>query len=348
VTYPFVDGLIALCRRHAEWIRSPRDWCARSHNARRQFASLARHLVARYPVPAFLDAAWLRRDADAERYRDWFIQVGSGESIRHGESPIPLTKRIVHHFLLAPEEYGIEQALRWGQIHALGGDGRLVDAVIGTRLGDSFEHEEFWSSVLRFLVQNPELERVHVGPIVDYLQNQRFVSQDVFIARGVREQLPPPQPNLSMRGRSVAALLRQVERWHRALARTGPGASMRWGRCGVGEFEFETGVRGRNLRVWRIRELLSAAELRHEGSVMHHCVASYAGSCAAGIRSIWTMELWDFEGVHKRQTIEVNRHGAIVQCRGRLNAPPNTQERQILMRWADQERLKLGSPLMIA
>jgi hypothetical protein len=347
-TYPFVDGLIALCRRHAEWIRSPRDWRARSHNARRQFASLARHLVARYPVPAFLDAAWLRRDADAERYRDWFIRIGSGEHIRGTESPVPLTKRIVHHFLLAPEHYSIEQALRWGQIRAIGGDDRLVEAVVGTRLGTSLEHEEFWITVIRFLVQNPQLERPHVGPIVDYLQNQRFVAQDVFVARGVREQLPPPQPNLSMKGRSVAALLRQVERWHRSLRRNGPGASTRWRRCGIGEFELEIGRPGRNLRVWRIRELLSAAELRHEGSVMRHCVASYAGACAAGSCSIWTMELWGFEGVQKRQTIEVNRHGAIVQCRGRFNALPNPRERQILTRWAEREGLQLGRFLLSA
>lgn len=342
--HPFVDGLVALCRRHAQWIRAPREWRARSHNARRQFASLARHLVARYPVPAFLDAAWLRCDEAAERYRDWFVQIGSGGSIRHSTAPIAMTSRIAHYFLRAPESYSIEQALRWGQVHALGGDPALADALIGTRLDGCFQHEDFWITVIRYFAARPELDRVHVGPIVDYLHNQRYEARDVFVAPGVRAQLPPPQPNLSMKGRSLDALLRQVDRWHRALARGGPGANLRWDRCAIGEFELETGVRERNLRVWRIRELLSAAELRHEGTVMRHCVASYARSCAERRISIWTMELWGFEGTHKRQTIEV-RDRVIVQCRGRFNASPNTVERQILARWASQEGLQLARVL---
>lgn len=328
--YPFVDGLLTLCRRYRSWIRTPREWRARSHNARRQFASLSRYLVSRYPVPAFLDAAWLRRDDDAERYREWFLRIGAGENLRHADAPIPLTNRIVHHFLRAPEHYSVEQALRWGQIHALGGDRVLVQAVVATRLGARFEHEEFWADVLGFFVRNPQLDRVHVGPVVDYLHDQRFVAQDVFVARGVRRRLPPPQPNLSMKGRSAPALLRQVERWHRSLARGSSGTG--WERSGIGELDFETGVRGKNLRVWRIRELLSSAELRREGAVMRHCVASYAGSCAAGSCSIWTLELWSFDGVQKRQTIEVSPNRVIVQCRGRFNKPPNAQERQILTR----------------
>jgi hypothetical protein len=342
-SYPFLDGLIALCRRRDAWIRSPGDWRARSHNARRQFTSLARHLTARYPVPGFLDGAWLRADADAERWRDWFLRIGAGESLRSADAPIALTKRILHHFLRAPEHYAIEHALRWGQVHALGGDRRLVEALLATRIGVRFDHEDFWQSVIRFFVANPELDRAHVGPIVDYLENQRFAAQDVFVARGVRAQLPPPQPNLSMSGRSAESLLRQVERWHRALGRSAEDPGQRWERCGIGELELETGVRGDNLRVWRIRQLLSAEELRHEGSVMRHCVASYAHRCAKGGSTIWTLELWSFEGVQKCVTVEVDQgNRAIVQCRGRSNAPATPKQREILERWAEREGLRVG------
>jgi hypothetical protein len=339
--HPFLDGLIALSQHQDRWIRSPWAWRARSYNARRQFASLVRHLLSQYPVPALLDAAWLRRDEAAEGYRQWFIRIGQGESIRGTQSPIQLTKRIVHHFLQAPEEYGIEQALRWGQIHALGGDSRLVEAILGTRVGDGFEREEFWITVIRFFIENPSLDRNQIGPIVDYLYEQRFAPREVFVAPGVREQRGPLQPNLSMKGRSLRALLREVERWHRELARTGASGAARWQRSAIGEFELETGVRRRNLRVWRIRELLSAAELRAEGRTMRHCVASYARSCAAGQCSIWAMELHGFEGIEKRQTIEV-RGDLIVQCRGRFNRGPTDREREILVRWAQQEGLQLS------
>lgn len=189
----FLDGLIALSRRQDEWIRRPRAWRAQSYNARRQFTSLSRHLLARYPVPGFLDAAWMRSDEPSEQYRDWFIRIGSGQSLRGAPSPIVLTKRIVHHFLRAPASYGVEQAIRWGQIHALGGDRRLSDAVIETRLGQCFEHEDFWVSVIRFFVTFSWLDRVHVRPVVDYLQNQRFEPRDVFVARGAAARPAPPQ-----------------------------------------------------------------------------------------------------------------------------------------------------------
>jgi hypothetical protein len=300
-----------------------------------------RHLLARYPVPAFIDAAWMRRDEAAELYREWFVRIGRGESIRGAERPIRLTRRIAHHFLRAPDEYGIEQALRWGQIHALGGDRRLVEAILGTRLGDDFARDEFWITVIRFFIENPMLDQCHVGPIVDYLHEQRFVPQEVFVAPGVRERRGPPQPNLSMKRRSPQALLRQVESWHRELARTGAGGAAQWERSPIGEFELETGVQDRNLRVWRIRELLSGTELIAEGRAMRHCVASYARYCAAGHCSIWAMEVHGFEGVEKRQTIEV-RAGLVVQCRGRFNRPPDEQERQILLRWAEREGLRLS------
>lgn len=335
--YPFVDGLIQLARCHRRFLRRPQDWRAKTHNARRQFASLTRHLVARYPVPAFLDAAWLR--ADAGDYRDWFVRLGAGENLRAAKSPIELTNRILHHFLRAPEGCPIELALRRGQILAFGGDEALVRAVAATRLSDRFDEEAFWVTVLRFFVRHPTLDRAQVGPIVDYLQSQRFERRQAFVARGVRRWHEPPQPNLSMKGRTPRALLREVERWHTELGRCTTGVS--WPASGIGELEYEVGKRGRDLRVWRIRELLSAAELQEEGRAMRHCVVSYAGTCRVGGAAIFTMELHGFDGVQKRQTIEVRGQQRIVQCRGKCNRLPGDAEKQILLRWARQEGLSI-------
>lgn len=338
-TYPLVDGLMALARRHRRWIRRPAAWRPRSHNAKRQFAGLVRHVVASYPVPAFLDAAWLRRDAS--RFQEWYLAIGAGARLRPTGGPLRLTRRMLHHFLKAPEDYKIEHALRWGQVHALGGDRRLADAVVSSRLGTHFENEEFWSSVIRFFVRHPQLACAQVAPIVDYLQHQRFEVVDAFLAPGVRAQQPPPQPNLSMKGRSLESLLRAVERWHRELGR-GRASALEWEPSGVGELEWETGTPGKTLRVWRIRELLSGRELHAEGRAMRHCVASYAQACARGSCSIWTVELHAFEGVSKRLTIELSPSGVVVQCRGRFNALPGEHELAVVRRWADQEGLQLG------
>ena len=338
-TFPLIDGLVALARRHQGWVRDPSAWRPRSHNAKRQFAALVRHLLAAHPVPAFLDATWLR--PDAATFQAWYLAIGAGRRLRPDGSPLRLTRRMLHHFLRAPEDYKIEHALRWGQVHALGGDRQLADAVVTSRLGAHFDNEEFWSSVIRFFIQHPHLPRAQVGPIVDYLQHQRFEVVEGFLAPGVRGRQPPPQPNLSMNGRSPESLLRAVDRWHRELA-SGGGSGLEWEPSGIGELEWETGTPGKTLRVWRIRELVTGRELHAEGRAMRHCVSTYAQSCARGRCSIWAMELHAFEGVSKRLTLEVNAGGQIVQCRGRFNALPGEQDLAVVRRWAEQEGLQLG------
>ena len=341
-TYELAAGLIALNDRRGQWLRPLEDWRVKSHNARKQFSSLLRHLLVRYDVPLFMDSAWLRRDQGSYRMRDWFLLIGNGGSLRKESTPIPLTKSMTHHFMQTPAAYSIEGAFRWGQVHALGGDRRLSDALVATRLGDSFENGDFWQTVIRFLAHNPMLDRVHVGPIVDYLQNQRFERRWVFTAPGVREEQPPPQPNLSMRGRRVETLLRQVDAWHDELGRVNRTEGLRWEASGIPPLEFQAGTQGKSLRSWRTRELLSSEELYREGRAMHHCVGSYAASCARGACSVWALEVEDFQGLEKLQTVEVNRHKVIVQSRGCYNRLPNQQEFEMLNRWAQQAGLEIS------
>jgi hypothetical protein len=346
-TLPFVDGLIGLAREHHRWIRKPDDWVARSHNARRQFASLLRHLVADYPVPAFLDAAWLRGDPAAECYRELYLRVGAGESLVGAPLPLRLTRRMVHHFLSASESLSVEQALRRGQVIALGGDEGLARAVLGSRIGDQFEYEAFWATVIAYFVDHPELDRGDVGPIVDYLHHQRFVPEHVFEAPGVRVERPAPRPNLTMRGRSAATLLREVEAWHHELGVHAGTSGSAWASSGICGLEWETGVAGKSLRVWRIRELLTPHQLAAEGRHMRHCVVTYVRSCRNGSSSIWALEQETYERTRKHLTIEVRAGRTIVQCRGHANRLPRDPEIEAMRRWARQEGLTFASHLEI-
>lgn len=339
-TYRYIDAIVRMNSRRDQWIRPLASWRVKSHNMRRQFSSLLRHLFARYPIPLFMDSAWFRGESGSHQMRDWFIHIGSGENIRTAQTPIPLTKRMAHHFSEAPDDYTIENALRWGQVHAMGGDRRLTEAILGTRIGDSFENESFWVTVIRFLIDNPLLDRRHVGPVVDFLAYQKYEIQEVLVGPGIVEQQEPPHPNLTMRGRNPGSLLRQVERWHTQLGRSEPAAELFFKRSGIGDFDFKK-ERGKKQR-WKIRELLSGHQLVSEGKSMHHCVATYANSCARGHCSIWAMELHTSEGKEKRQTVEVNRHGVIVESRGKLNRLPTIKEYNILKRWADQEGLTIS------
>jgi hypothetical protein len=336
---PFLQGLIALAECHRVWRRRPQAWRPRSHNGRRQFAALLRHLVARYPVPAFLDGAWLRADAAAERYRAWYLRVGNGERLAGVWAPVRLTRRVAHHFLQAPETDSIEHALRRAQVLALGGDEALVRAVLESRLGRGFEHEEFWLSVIAYFIQHPELARLHVAPIIDFLHDQRFVPQRVFVAPGVRVERAPVRPHFTMRGRSVPTLLREVEAWHASLGRGLGKKAIVWPASDIRPLEWETGTRGKDLCVWRIRELLSAHELNLEGQAMRHCVVIYLSSCRSGACSVWSLECESFERVRKLLTLRVNSARTLVECRGRANRLPRAGEVAVLRRWVQREGL---------
>jgi hypothetical protein len=331
-SFPYVDALIKLNDRRRQWIASLEDWRPASHNARRQFASLCRHFFARFAVPSFMDEAWFRSEEGSERFREWFIHLGAGKNIRTVDTPIPLSKLMAHHFLEAPDDYRIEGAIRWGQVHALGGDRVLTDALLGSRIGYDFSETAFWTSVIRFFIANPLLDRRHVAPIIDYLHAQRFETREVLVGPGQVEVHGAPQPNLTMRGRTAQSLLAQVERWHRDLGRASSAENVYFRRSGVKELSLETGRDGES--VWRIRELLSGAELIAEGRAMKHCVASYAHSCARGRSSIWAMELHTQSGPEKRQTIELSSDRVIVQCRGKQNRLPSPAEFGVLKAWA--------------
>jgi hypothetical protein len=341
----YAEALTRIAAHRAWWLRDMERWKPRTHNTRRQFASLLRHLLARYDMPAFFDTVWFAgQNAAASQSQQWYIQVAQGKNIRTCELPIPYTTKMSHFFMQAPGDITVYQALRWGQIRGLGGDERLARAVLGTRIGDRFGHEDFWITVLRWLIAHPMLDTACVGPLVDYLHQQRFVPQPAAGREG-REAMLPPQPNLTMKGRTPATLLRQVQQWHRRLATDNTYQVAEWNRSGIEPFEFlEGSEQSGNIQCWTIRELLSAKALFVEGRAMRHCVASYATSCARGTSSIWSLEIETNTGRSKALTVEVRNTARIIcQARGKTNRVPTTKERDILRRWAAQAGLTIAT-----
>lgn len=337
----YFDALLALARQPFPWLRPLGSWIPQTHNARRQFTSLARHLYARWPVPTFMDSAWFAGDTyDGQCQQAWFLHVGAGENIRTAPTlPLAYTKRMAHHFMESPADLTIEGALRRGQILALGGSERLCRAVTATRLGTEFAQDEFWTSVLRFFIENPMLDLAQVGPIVDYVYAQKLAATE----GGLGAQPMAPQPNFTMKGRTPESLLRQVEAWHLALAKL-PTYQAEWKPSGIPDFRFVEGTDANSRRVWTITELLSTKALVTEGRTMHHCVASYAQSCARRVSAIFSMELEDRDGRRKVLTAEVHLPTKVIcQARGKWNIEPTDKHRNILRRWAEQWRFKLAA-----
>jgi PcfJ-like protein len=344
-----IAGLLAIASHHTDWLRSVEGWTPIGDSPMPQFGSLALHLFARFPAPIFMSSVWLRgRDAESVRQQGWYKHIGLGRNIRTADLPLRYTKRMAHLFLQAPDHFTVEMALRWGQVRGLGGSEVLARAVAASRLGRSFENEAFWQTVLHFFVNEPKLDTLHVGPIVDYLNDQRFVPQDTFTEEGELGQAGPAQPNLTMKGRTQRSLLRQVEEWHKRLRQRPRATPVHWARSDIGELHYIEKV-GRDeelSRTWTIRELLSSGELYREGLAMQHCVVSYVRDCAGRRSSIWSMRIENQVRRDRVMTIEVDmKRRMISQARRRRNVRPDGRARKILERWALQEKLTIAEYL---
>ena len=347
----FVEAMGSLARYRAAWIRPVEEWRPKGHNPRRQFNCLARHLLARYDVPFFMDAAWFQdEESVALQQQNWFAHIANGGNIRTADIPVKLTKKMAHSFSSAPEELPIELALRWGQVAGQGGGESLARAVMGSRLGTTFENEEFWETVIKFLVNNPMVDPTLVGPIIDFIHNVKYEPREIVQPGGAVEMADPLQPNFAVKARSVDKLLTQMEAWHAGLGGEFAGDDrdrnglVRWGPSGlrtlrVREENPQTGEK----TMWMVQELLSTKELSAEGRAMRHCVSSYAKNCRKGNASIWSLQAVD--GDQKRRpvmtiAVDVNRK-SVTQVRGKYNIAPVGKVKNMNQRSLNRAYLRL-------
>ncbi len=335
----FANAISGVVMLHKDWLRPVEDWKPNSYNLYKQFSSLVRHLFAKYTIPLFFDDAFFTGNAT---HQSWFVHVGFGYNIRQAPHlPFALTKKAAHHMMTAPSDFDVNGALRWGQIHSMGGDERLVRAVLKTRAANLFTDNEFWESVFRWFKQNPMLDTAQYAPLIDYIYNQKFVpSVPNEVPNGPR--LLPPQPNLSMKDRSVDATIRAMEEWHKQTGRIRKAGEKWWNASGIPEFNHVEGEHRK--RLFTVTELLNAAELREEGSAMYHCVGSYSYSCATGRTSVWSIKQVEPDGtVIRLLTVEVdNQSRSIRQARGKYNEKPSSKASDIMNRWAAMSGLTIS------
>ncbi len=340
--HPGVDALVNLCRFRGEHLRAVSEWQGTTTSWRTAVASLAQHLVCRYPVPAFLASAWYAADACGDGKRCWFITHSRGASFRSLDLPIAMTRKMEHIFLASQEHLPVELAMRRAELLALGAPAEVVKAVLATRLATDLRHGEFWRSVWMFLIAHAgELDPAQIGPMIDYIQAVRHGEMAIGTQVG-GVGFNAPQPAFSMKGRTVPSMLRLMRDWHGSLA--GGSATFSWARSPYQPLLFE------ELRVdhselprrWQMMELTDSAQLLREGAALHHCVGSYAYRCYQGVSRIWSLRLWQGEKVRHVLTVEVDpRRRAVVQARGRANRLPSGRSLELLQDWASRERLRM-------
>ena len=332
VVNTYIAALEQLARNHADWIRPVEDWRPDSYKPVRQFNSLARHLLAKYDVPAFFDTAFLQGNIPQARLQQaWFIHVGMGQNIRTANVPMRITKRMAHLLLQERRNYHtVVQCLRKVQYEAYGGNPKNAWEIAHGPLGQKFENEDFWETVVHFLANQAFLERSYINPIIDYIRNQKFTPQRIPQPDGTEIEGAPLHPNFCMKGRSINKLLRQVDDWHQELTGLEDVELDIWKSSGFREFEHVTldPKLKRNVQ-WTVHELITSQQLYAEGRIMHHCAGSYAKRCAAGEKSLWSLRALDLGATEENQvqehvlTIEVdNKKRVVVQNAGKFNLKP--------------------------
>jgi hypothetical protein len=343
----FVHGLMNLASHYRSFIRPIHNWLPSQGSRRRIFASLVEHLLMQYPTPPFMLSAWLCPSSQAAGQRQlWHIGMGCGLSIRRLDVPIRMTRRMENLFLKAPHHLTIEQAFRYSQVLALGGDSPLADAITATRLGTDLENDDFWETVVCFFINAEDMTTDQVNPIVDFLYHTKFAKREA-IAENRTIILNPPHPDFSMKGRSLNSIMRMVGKWHEDIARCKDNVGLSWPRSSIRDFayleEFQDSEGNRERRIWTISQLLYGAQLTDEGRAMGHCAGIYSSACFKGFTTVWSMKMESRENVRRILTIEVEPKNRLIrQARAKHNRMPNEISLNILKRWAAKEGLKLA------
>lgn len=334
-----LNALINLSKYIHKAIRSIEDWESPSHNTTRSIANFSRHLYGKYFIPSFMDEAWYN---NSTTHQNWFLHIGEGHNIRTAQRlPVPLTKREAHFFMQAPKDMGPLNAIRYGQIVNMGGNEAFVRQILKTRIANDYdvERNKFYQSIFVWFMANPMLDTCHYASILDYIHNQKYVGYRL----NEQGMMIPRQSNFCMKGRDPESLLKQVEAWHRQIGKENRGNNFpEWAACGRKGLYHKT-----NETLHTVREICTQKELIEEGRKMHHCVGSYAGSCARREISIWSYEVMDNTGVEKVLTLEVsNRDNIIRQARGKYNKMPTASDMHFVKMWSREAGICLSKHII--
>lgn len=303
----------------------------------------ARHLFARYAVPAHLERIWIEPGgldpAEAMLRRRWYVAAARGDSLYKAGASEWLSRKEVHAFLTVRGDLRFEEAFWLAIAQGMSEDPALALRIARSRIAATPRAElGFWREAARFFCANPA-DREEIDDLCDYI-----------VAARQRER------RFSLKGRTLASLRRLSAEWHRdvaAVARieamrrrfAGPEAAQgtRWAGSRLQNWSWQPP--GKEARARReefvMVQLTSAEDLVAESRAMHHCVWTYAGKCIAGHASIWSLRRKAGKDASRLLTVELDRDDRAVQIRGFGNRLASADEAKVLDRWAQARGVSL-------
>ncbi len=349
------EALRIVLEHRREWVRPIEEWkTPKTKHKDALFAHLVRHLFAKYYVPLFLDEAWWGKHAgnhsgynkpnqsrpQNEYFIHWFLHIAKGNNIRTAQQlPFPLTKKMAHYFLQSHEHVYITEAFRRAQVLAMGGSKRQAKLIIRTRLGGNLEHNDFWEQVVRFLLRYPELKLREIKQIVDFIHFQKYETPWIEDLQGEKLDFPPIQPNWQIKGKTLASVRREMQRWQQIPNDYLQAVeNLTWKPFPIADFE----VKKEDGTIYRIQQITQLHQLYREGIAMNHCVGTYCQACKNGETSIWSLWYEKSDGNCKRLvTIEVNQYRKLQQMYQKNNEEPSKLEKSIIREWAKKEKIRV-------
>jgi hypothetical protein len=321
-------------------MRAPEKWRCRSKSRGddERFMDLVRFMFARYAVAGHLASVWLADPDDdfVDRVspvpaagggprpdlREWFIIAGQGDSLYARAAYPYLSRQETHHFVTAPPALTCTKRAFWYAFaRSQTADAQVALDIAQTRLVEFSVASTFWKEAARFFARNPTSVG-EMNDLIDFLYASARASADFTLA-----------------GRTLPALRRRAEEWHRERRAEDTGCTGAWLGSPLADASYVTGAEGDKL-VWRFRQIKTGIGLMLEGERMRHCVARYHGHCMRGDTSIWSLTAEGPHGDRKRRlTIEVSSNGFVGQCRGFANRWPDEVETTMIQRWAAQHGL---------
>jgi hypothetical protein len=331
-------------------IRAAEEWRPKmkTRDPGKLLLAAARHLYARYTVPAHLEAIWLDRaglTADEVLLRKrWFVAAARGDSLYKTEAGEWLSRKEVHAFLTTGGDFNFEEAFWFAIARTYTDDPAIAGRIARTKIASTPRGQiAWWREVVRFFCAQPTV-REEIDDLCD------------FLAAAKRRDA-----QYSVKGRTLASLRRQMHDWHRdvaaierieqmrrraqgraALAKNHPQGG-RWEGASLADWEWKPSAQEATTKGERfvVRQLLTAEDLVYESRAMHHCVSTYAAKCISGNASIWVLRRATHNRIDRLLTIELDRQHRAIQVRGFANRIAQPEERKILERWAKARNVML-------
>lgn len=342
--HPDLHRIALGCKRLAtdgwRWTRMPESWQpSESRSLHVQWCEFVGHLLHEFDSPAFFAPSWLKTYQECWE-RELHFHIGSGKSIRQFELPSigKVTKSVARWFMQAPVHAEVAQAIRWAQARAAGADEKLA-AFLMTELPISPEDgwEENADSLIAFLIRNQPICSDEMMEIVRFVVEQRFKPARQTVGAWMGSE--PVDRELDVRRWSLRRLRRHMAHWREAFPVPSVANQLGWYPS-----QYKPLTLQYDDETWTITELCTPRELRMEGRMMRHCVATYERFCRKGECAIWSLRRkLDDHRVRSVVTIDVDPNkDRILDAKGKANTRPSDVELAILGAWAKREGLTIA------